>query len=510
MKNFYFLLLLFVPFLAYSKTIVVSPTGNDENFGSLNSPVYTLNAAWSKVDGPGDIIYMRGGTYYYGKQVLSGKNGVAGNMIKIWAYPGEKPVIRKQGAYAGTAWPRAIIRVSANYIHMKGLEICYNTQEDGEIYMGLINLNGSYNIYEQLDLHHNSLGMTVEYNSTGNLILNCDAHHNSDPLTAGSPYGNADGFGFPWIPPGSVNTIRGCRAWWNTDDGYDIYRSDHTFIVDSCWAWNNGYLPDTHERAGDGNGFKLGITLTEFGDSLLIHVTRSLAYRNRQTGFHQNGALAAIKLYNNTAYMNGNQGFWFGSYSKKHVLKNNIAYANGSYCVLTSQSIVENNNFLINNTANPAFNVTDADFMKLTDYLLTSPRKPDGSLPDISFLYLANGSDLIDAGVNVGLPYIGDAPDLGAFEKVPGFTSVKPGIGAENIKIYPVPARDYISIEGLQAYKGEAHIRFYDITGALRSETMINAASQSNIPLNLAPGIYILRIDSGSELVTIQKILILK
>ncbi len=30
---------------------------------------------------------------------------------------------------------------------------------------------------------------------------------------------------------------------------------------------------------------------------------------------------------------------------------------------------------------------------------------------------LVNGSDLIDEGQNVGLPYEGSTPDLGAFEK---------------------------------------------------------------------------------------------
>jgi hypothetical protein len=45
------------------------------------------------------------------------------------------------------------------------------------------------------------------------------------------------------------------------------------------------------------------------------------------------------------------------------------------------------------------------------------PRQPDGSLPVLSFLHLAGGSDLIDVGTDVGLPFLGSAPDLGAFER---------------------------------------------------------------------------------------------
>jgi hypothetical protein len=37
-------------------------------------------------------------------------------------------------------------------------------------------------------------------------------------------------------------------------------------------------------------------------------------------------------------------------------------------------------------------------------------------LPDIDYLKLVPGSDLRNAGVDLGLPYSGSAPDLGVFE----------------------------------------------------------------------------------------------
>jgi hypothetical protein len=37
-------------------------------------------------------------------------------------------------------------------------------------------------------------------------------------------------------------------------------------------------------------------------------------------------------------------------------------------------------------------------------------------LPDITYLRLVSGSNLRNAGVDLGLPYDGSAPDLGAFE----------------------------------------------------------------------------------------------
>lgn len=393
----------------------VAPDGNDiSGKGSIDNPWFTLNRAWMNVS-IGDTIYMRGGTYYYTKQVLTGKNGTESNRIKIWAFPNETPVIKKYGSYAGTYWPRSIIQVSGNYIHVRGLEICYNEQEDTEGYVGLINLNGNYNIYELLNIHHNGGGLGIEYNSTGNLILNCDIHHNADPLSS-DKYGNADGIGLSHIPAGLINTVRGCRLWWNSDDGIDPYGCDSKLEIDNCWSWYNGYIPDTFEKGGDGNGFKFGKTASDWGNTIAMTTTNCIAYKNRTAGFHQNEANTPLVLYNNTAYFNGAQGFWFGSFNRSHILQNNISYHNASYCYLTSSSIVSNNTFLISNTANPAISVTDADFISLDGMQLTRPRKADGSLPDIEFLHLESGSDLIDAGADVGKPYYGKAPDIGAFE----------------------------------------------------------------------------------------------
>jgi len=50
--------------------------------------------------------------------------------------------------------------------------------------------------------------------------------------------------------------------------------------------------------------------------------------------------------------------------------------------------------------------------------MLKSARKSDGSLPDIDFFKLVSGSDLRNAGIDLGLPYNGSAPDLGPFESV--------------------------------------------------------------------------------------------
>jgi hypothetical protein len=59
---------------------------------------------------------------------------------------------------------------------------------------------------------------------------------------------------------------------------------------------------------------------------------------------------------------------------------------------------------------------TAEDFQSLEVDQMFAPRHPDGALPPMTFLHLADDSPLVDAGVDIGRPFVGDAPDPGAFE----------------------------------------------------------------------------------------------
>jgi hypothetical protein len=72
-----------------------------------------------------------------------------------------------------------------------------------------------------------------------------------------------------------------------------------------------------------------------------------------------------------------------------------------------------------NNSWNLSVTVNAADFVSLLESAAVAPRQPDGSLPNNGFARLVSGSDLIDKGVDVGIPFTGIAPDLGAYEFTP-------------------------------------------------------------------------------------------
>jgi hypothetical protein len=110
------------------------------------------------------------------------------------------------------------------------------------------------------------------------------------------------------------------------------------------------------------------------------------------------------------AYQNGDYGIGNGNYSNYALVRNCIAYKNNEDARIQTGMVHDHNSFDISGA------VSDADFMSVNSSGVDGPRQADGSLPNISFLHLSAGSHLIDVGVDVGIPYNGNSPDLGAFE----------------------------------------------------------------------------------------------
>jgi len=110
---------------------------------------------------------------------------------------------------------------------------------------------------------------------------------------------------------------------------------------------------------------------------------------------------------NNTSTTNDVPGF-------AHVMKNNLGYE-GRSGEVSSLGPATTNDITFNYFTLPV-TVTGADFVSLDFSLLTAPRRADGTLPYVNFARLANGSDCINAGTNIGFEFYGAAPDLGAFE----------------------------------------------------------------------------------------------
>ncbi|MCC8020115.1 MAG: InlB B-repeat-containing protein [Rikenellaceae bacterium] len=425
----------------------IAVDGDDDNPGTIDAPFASLNHALSVVQ-PGQTIYIREGTYYmtnddithedntwvyvFDISTAGGKvSGTEDAPINIWGYEGERPVIDMSQVRPEPVKRVIAFYVDRSYYHFKnfeivGTQVVVTGHTQSECFR---NDGGNYNIYENLAMHD---GMAIGFYLTRgmyNLILNCDAYNNYDNFSEGAYGGNVDGFGAHVPNANHVgNVFRGCRAWWNSDDGFDLINCFAPVIFENCWSFYNGYQPGTMDNAGDGSGFKAGgyglsgiVTI----DVVPMHIVRGcLAYYNLNQGFYSNHHLGGIGWYNNTAMANPsnfnmlNRDAPENVYDRPegygHIIKNNVSYEprrTGQHLINIDFDECEVG---INSFYPVEMELTDADFVSLDPDELMAPRKADGSLPDIDFLRPAPGSQLIGVGEDLGYDFTGTT--LGCFQ----------------------------------------------------------------------------------------------
>jgi uncharacterized protein YjdB len=443
MKGFLVLCLFALSTIVSANTYYVAPSGGSNNYpGTITQPWATWQKAFDSAHA-GDTVYFRGGVWYpttyavHDPSTGHGFNGTYSDPVCFFNYPGEEAIFDASNFSSVTNY--TILIDHSTYIKFRGLTIRNHRQTSaGQTIVGVTLANGG-NYYLERVVSHNNGGHGFQVLGYDTLsYLNCDSYYNADPLTGGN---TADGFAGG--SGGTVNdTLKiayyiGCRAWNNSDDGFDLGTTKQ-FLLHGCWAFLNGY--PTLGPMAEGDGLKTNISEVRIPGKRRIE--NSLSAFNKGGAFtHQNlneaFAGPVVDWVNNTAYK-CYDGLFFTSGDFVQSLgggrvffRNNIVYRMHGYnaipfCWTDLTYFTQQNNNIIMKMTDPYYSywsevtVTDADFV-LTDSItgiaqLTAPRKADGSLPDITFLKLAPTSDLIDKGVNVGLPFFGNAPDLGAFE----------------------------------------------------------------------------------------------
>ena len=430
----------------------VATSGSDTSQGTFDQPFATILQAHSVVSA-GDTIYVRGGVYTISLTLTLNKIGTDSAMFYLLAYHDERALLDFSSmAFSST---NRGISLSGDFWYVRGLDI-KGAGDNG------MNISGSYNIVENCSFYENSdTGLQLGNGASNNQIINCDSYFNVNP----DGQDDADGFA-PKLSVGSGNYFYGCRAWQNSDDGFDGFlreSNDVTTVLENCWIFMNGYLKDGSPSSGNGNGFKMG-GMNNLGDSLKHNVTlkNCLAFDNRMKGFDQNHNRGSMTIYNGTAYRNGsnyslNETVAFG---KTMTIINSIALGSSGPIIVTV--IQETNSWM------DQFSPTAEDFASIDTTDVRGPRKPDGSLPDIQFMHLTAGSVLIDSGTDVGLPFVGIAPDLGAFE----FSPVTSIVQANDIpssfvvaQTYPNPFNPETSIRFEIPASGIVSILIYNILG---------------------------------------------
>ncbi|MGY5354482.1 right-handed parallel beta-helix repeat-containing protein [Wenyingzhuangia sp. IMCC45467] len=449
-KYLIFVFFVFASLMSFATNLYVAPNGDDINDGSFSKPIESIERA-QELASAGDTVYIMGGIYQMRENQIAKfrrnyahvtelyKSGIAyhayANEVPVFDFTNVKPLNKRITAFY----------ITGDNIHIKGIQITgvqvtikRHTQSECFKIQG-----GNNTILENIKMHHNmAIGVYI-LRGSNNLILNCDAYENWDSVSEGGKGGNTDGFGCH-VPKGSVNNVfRGCRAWLNSDDGFDLINNAEPVLIDHCWAFYNGYSkspnslmePNNFVSRADGNGFKAGgygkggrsfkSIMDQFVPIPKNTIQFCLAVGNKQSGFYANHHLEGNYWYNNTAYRNKRNYSMLNckaltpeDYATdvpgwNHVMINNLG-AEGDHGELTSidklKCTLKNNYFDMN------IKVTSSDFISIDESLLTAKRQVDGSLPNINSFRLSPKSKFINAGLDIGFSFFGVAPDLGCFE----------------------------------------------------------------------------------------------
>jgi hypothetical protein len=488
------LLILISSLHVLASTYYISPSGDDvNNPGTIDLPFQTITRA-IQIIVAGDTIYVRGGTHTYTATINISKSGTVTNKCYLLAYPGERPLLDFSSQGIGLRG----IKLSANYWHIRGLDI-KGAGDNG------MNISKSNNTVEFCSFYGNrDSGLQLSGGASNNQIINCDSYYNADP-----GQGNADGFA-PKLDVGTGNYFYGCRSWQNSDDGWDGYEATCSTTIENCWTFMNGYLKDGIPSAGNGNGFKMGGNYTEH-DNIL---KRCLAFGNRSKGFDQNHNKGSMTLINCTGYNNVGNNYSISEpldSGKILTLTNCLEFGNkrsiGAFAVQTTNSWLA-----------PFTSPTIADFITVDTIDVRGLRKSDGSLPEIAYLHLAQGSQFINTGTDVGLPFNGSAPDLGAFE-TKGPDDVKDSeFMPTTFKLnqnYPNPFNPETKISFSLAHDGYTTLKVYNILGQEVATLFTGYAKAGRMYIfnfmdkDLSSGLYFYELKSNDN-TDIKKLILLK
>jgi hypothetical protein len=251
-------------------------------------------------------------------------------------------------------------------------------------------------------------------------------------------------------------TIRNCIVHDNGLSGIRLAAVDG-FLVQNIEAYGNGFyglniLGSEEGALSAANGLVQASTFHHHtgkeGHGLAINqghdiiVRDSLAYHNTLHGFDvsdwpKGGDLSHRVLFEgNQSYDNGVAGFAINSDSHHVTYRYNVAFGNGADWAGRGSSVVEGGQWQVVATHNdwagePGRNarvvgirivgdegeVYTSDDLNRGDFqtgnISVDPLFVDLDVPDVR---LQPGSPCIDAGEDVGLPYLGTSPDMGAFE----------------------------------------------------------------------------------------------
>ena len=470
-----FLVTIFTIFLIMSFSVssfsattyyVSSSFGSDSNNGTSTDTPWAHAPGMTNVEGvpasttlvAGDQILFKRGDTWSEIRLTPGQSGNAdtdAGRIYYGGYgSGEKPVIN------GTSNQSFNID-GKSYLKFENLQVT-SAKENG-FYIR----NSSYIRIASCDITGIWLGNALQHiisTTCGHIYYNHCIIHDNNPY---SGVGSDRTGGSNYIDD---VVFEDCQIYRNGSNNLSVPYHNVYVVYTTNWVFRRCIVRDSPSTPGTmaSNGFNLRLYISNFlieqceiynnSDGIYLEtgsmtVRNCLIHDNRTNGIGSTTGPGPIYIYNNTFVNNGTNagytghGIAMGSGASGWVIKNNTGLQN-----INVVSTSNNAPLYVNGTtevSNSTFDYNDWLFVggsgpvKLSSNVITfsSWQGRTGS-PDVHGmssdpLFITNYTDLhlkstspcIDKGVDVKLPYIGTAPDLGAYEYDPVGSPPKPPVG---------------------------------------------------------------------------------
>jgi parallel beta-helix repeat protein len=363
----------------------IAPNGSDSNDGSLERPWATVMHAWRN-SGRGDTVYVRQGSYSEGRDIwLAGGNGNEAEYWTLRAYPGET-----------ATFTNARFIADSDYIRIQGLTLT------GSSYMQAVSWDDLHNHIEFLNNDISGSATVPIYFNTNNGRVEGNTIHSTSAVHG------------IYLMHGDSNVVRNNIVTGMSKYGIHIYdenKYSRTARITNLLVENNT-VSGSHGRSGiivsAGESTSLGIEING------VVIRNNVVFNNAEDGItiRYYGSVRNVEIYNNVVYGNRAVGLRISAYNADNITAKNNIFSSNPIQIDVSSSL---NNFILSHNL---YHQPDSVGRGAQDQ---NPNFGDPLFvnPSAGEFHLQANSPAIDAGIDVGLPYSGSAPDLGAFEYSP-------------------------------------------------------------------------------------------
>jgi len=489
---------------------VASNGADGDGRGSISEPWQNLSYAITVVS-PGDTIFMRGGTHLMHEVYLDrnrGRGGAPGQYLTIKAYPDEEPVL-EYGSRRLIIWAD-YVRVEGLYFtgtedlwrcdaFGTGLQIVNNKFVGPQPQYGAIETGGTDILIEGNEIRLQSGGNTRDHGIYVHAGENITIRNN---IIAGS-----QGYGlhiFDQPRSGRADTLI-LRNYLIEGNVIQDSRTRSGIILSK--TDDNGYVKieniTIRNNVISGNALA-GIVLSSYNETRYENIRDIKIHKNIIFGNLENGVkifpATDVTVYNNTFHQNDFAQVYIEGQLNVDI-KNNI-FSDGEGPFRRSGTVE-----LSRNLYHPELSTNIQD----GNPVVGDPAFMNSASDDF---HLQQGSPAIDAGVDVGLPFTGTAPDIGAYEFNDTPTSIDDMvINPDEFALhqnYPNPFNPETTIVyEVPEHASHVTLTVYDIMGrkvrtlvsgnknAGRYSTQWNGVDQSGE--QVASGVYYYKLQAFSE-----------